>query len=192
LHPQKTRLVDATADGGFDFLGYHFERGYCWPRAKSLDKLKTAIRAKTRRTAGRSLRAIIGELNRLLRGWYGYFHCSGRNVFETLDAMVRRRLRRILLKRRGKRGKGMGWSHRRWPNAYFTRQGVVELHDGPCCEGSNSMRATDWRAGCGRTACPVRREGRGNSMSRPYPYQRASRRCVPARGFRLAAPSHTS
>jgi RNA-directed DNA polymerase len=27
LHPEKTRLVDATAPGGFDFLGYHFEQG---------------------------------------------------------------------------------------------------------------------------------------------------------------------
>ena len=28
LHPTKTRIVDATQRGGFDFLGYHFERGY--------------------------------------------------------------------------------------------------------------------------------------------------------------------
>ena len=27
LHPVKTRIVDATRKGGFDFLGYHFERG---------------------------------------------------------------------------------------------------------------------------------------------------------------------
>ena len=27
LHPVKTRIVDATQAGGFDFLGYHFERG---------------------------------------------------------------------------------------------------------------------------------------------------------------------
>ena len=27
-HPEKTRIVDATQAGGFDFLGYHFERGY--------------------------------------------------------------------------------------------------------------------------------------------------------------------
>ncbi len=31
LHPDKTRLVDATRPGGFDFLGYHFERGQKWP-----------------------------------------------------------------------------------------------------------------------------------------------------------------
>jgi hypothetical protein len=27
----------------------------------------------------------------------------------------------------------------------------------------------DWRAGCGRSACPVRREGRRKPMRRPYP-----------------------
>lgn len=34
----KTRIVDATQRGGFDFLGYHFERGLRWPRKRSLDK----------------------------------------------------------------------------------------------------------------------------------------------------------
>jgi hypothetical protein len=33
LHPEKTRVVDAAQRGGFDFLGYHFERGMRWPRA---------------------------------------------------------------------------------------------------------------------------------------------------------------
>jgi len=28
LHPTKTRIVNASEPGGFDFLGYHFERGY--------------------------------------------------------------------------------------------------------------------------------------------------------------------
>jgi len=27
LHPDKTKIVDASQRGGFDFLGYHFERG---------------------------------------------------------------------------------------------------------------------------------------------------------------------
>ena len=48
LHPVKTRIVDAQQPGGFDFLGYHFERGYRWPREKSRRKFKDAIRAKTR------------------------------------------------------------------------------------------------------------------------------------------------
>ena len=28
LHPEKTQIVDASQPGGFDFLGYHFERGH--------------------------------------------------------------------------------------------------------------------------------------------------------------------
>ena len=48
LHPVKTRIVDATQPGGFDFLGYHFERGMKWPREKSLRKFRDAIRVKRR------------------------------------------------------------------------------------------------------------------------------------------------
>ncbi len=76
LHPSKTRLVDASQRGGFDFLGYHFERGKKWPRKKSLDKLKDTIRSKTRRTRGRNMKAICEDLNRTLRGWFGYFKHS--------------------------------------------------------------------------------------------------------------------
>src|SRR6185369_17817745 len=44
LHPGKTQIVDAAEKGGFDFLGFHFERGHRWPRKKSLRKLKETIR----------------------------------------------------------------------------------------------------------------------------------------------------
>ncbi len=56
LHPEKTRVVDASAPGGFDFLGYHFERGMRWPRKKSLKQLKERVRAKTPRVDGRQPR----------------------------------------------------------------------------------------------------------------------------------------
>ena len=49
LHPVKTRIVDATQPGGFDFLGYHFERGKKWPREKSLRKFRDTIRYEPRR-----------------------------------------------------------------------------------------------------------------------------------------------
>ena len=32
-------------------------------------------------------------------------------------------------------------------------------------------KTTDWRAGCGRSARPVRREGRPKPIGFPYPYQ---------------------
>jgi RNA-directed DNA polymerase len=43
LHPSKTRLVDASQRGGFDFLGYHFEKGKKSPIGKRFslgDQLK--------------------------------------------------------------------------------------------------------------------------------------------------------
>ncbi len=72
LHPTKTRIVAANQEG-FDFLGYHFERGKRWPRDKSLKRFKDAIRAKTPRKAGHRLRVIIASVNQTTRGWFEYF-----------------------------------------------------------------------------------------------------------------------
>ena len=133
LHPEKTRVVDATQRGGFDFLGYHFECGRRWPREKSLQKLKERVRAKTLRTDGRSLRAIVADVNRTLRGWYGYFQHSKANVFAAVDGYVRRRLRSLLEKRRGRTRQGLGAAHQRWPNDWFARRGLLSLageHEG--------------------------------------------------------------
>ena len=127
LHPIKTRLVDASLAGGFDFLGYHFERGMKWPRKKSMDKLKETIRSKTRRTDGRSLQAICEDLNRTSRGWFEYFKHSKDNVFAPIDAYIRGRLRSILRKRLNKKGRGRGNDNQRWPNAFFTTVGLYSL-----------------------------------------------------------------
>jgi len=135
LHPTKTRIVDATQIGGFDFLGYHFEAGRKWPRAKSLGKFKDTIRGKTRRTQGQSLSVIITGVNRTLRGWFAYFQHSHRFTFEVLDSWVRMRLRSILRRRQGRRGRGRGADHHRWLNDFFTAQGLFSLvaaHDAVC------------------------------------------------------------
>ena len=127
LHPEKTRIVDASQRGGFDFLGYHFERGKKWPRKKSMDKLKDTIRNKTRRTSGESMSTIYKELNKTLVGWFGYFKHSKMNVFLEIDGYVRGRLRSILRKRVGRKGRGRGLDHQRWQNNYFHAQGLKSL-----------------------------------------------------------------
>ena len=127
LHPTKTRIVDATQRGGFDFLGYHFERGYRWPRKKSLDKVKDVIRQKTRKLRSGSMSQIIEDLNRTLRGWFEYFKHSHRTTFRPLDAWIRGRLRTILRKRHKGKGRGRGRDHQRWPNAYFAELGLISL-----------------------------------------------------------------
>jgi RNA-directed DNA polymerase len=127
LHPEKTRIVDATQRGGFDFLGYHFERGQRWPRKKSLTKLKARLRQKTPRLSGRSLAVIVADVNRSLRGWYEYFQHSKANTFATVDGYVRRRLRSLLEKRRGRTRQGLGAAQQRWPNEWFARCGLLSL-----------------------------------------------------------------
>jgi RNA-directed DNA polymerase len=127
LHPEKTRIVDATQPGGFDFLGYHFERGLRWPRTKSIQKLKDTIRGHTHRCNGHSLQVIIAKVNRSLRGWFEYFKHSHRTTFAPLDGWVRMRLRSILRKRKGRRGRGRGLDHQRYPNSFFAEQGLFSL-----------------------------------------------------------------
>jgi RNA-directed DNA polymerase len=127
LHPDKTRVMDASQRGGFDFLGYHFERGYCWPSRRSLGKFKDAVRHATRRTNGQSLATIVAVLNPKLRGWYGYFCHSHWTTFGGLDGWVRMRLRSVLRKRHGRRGRGCGTDQQRWPNAYFHALGLYSL-----------------------------------------------------------------
>lgn len=127
LHPEKTHLVDASQAGGFDFLGYHFESGYRWPSRKSEAKLRAKIRKKTRRANGHSLECTITTVNATLRGWFEYFKHGHYTTFRPLDSWVRMRLRSILRKRRGGRGRGRGSDHNRWPNAYFAERGLFSM-----------------------------------------------------------------
>lgn len=131
LHPIKTKIVDVRKEG-FDFLGYHFAttrqgRLTRWPRTKSLAKLKATIHAKTKRNNGHALKTIITDVNRILHGWFGYFKHSCRTTFVELDGWIRGRLRGLLRKRSGGKGRGRGQDHQRWPNAYFAKQGLFCL-----------------------------------------------------------------
>ena len=123
LHPDKTRIVDARSEG-FDFLGYTFRGGKHFPRTKSRQRLKDALRQKTRRNSGESLSQIIAHVNRTLRGWFEYFKHSPRNHLKPFDGWLRDRLRRVLRRRQRC---GVGLDRIRWPNAYFAKQGLYSL-----------------------------------------------------------------
>jgi RNA-directed DNA polymerase len=133
LHPDKTRVVEMNqADSHFDFLGYRFKRSrqgriIRLVRPKSLRKLRETIKPKTRRTNGKSMEAIAAELNRTLKGWYGYFKHAKPSQLGEIDGWIRMRLRSILRKRRGLKGRGRGRDHQRWPNRYFTNLGFFSL-----------------------------------------------------------------
>lgn len=139
LHPTKTKVVDARTDG-FDFLGYHFRGTRHWPREKSVTKLKETIRAKTKRTNGNSMQAIIGSLNQVLRGWFEYFQHHRGWRFAVLDSWIRGRLRSVLRKRSKRRGRGRGLDHQRWPNAFFAKHGLFSLAEAHVLARQSSRR----------------------------------------------------
>ena len=141
LHPTKTRIVDASQKGGFDFLGYHFERGHRWPRKKSLEKFRETIREKTGRLKPGNMKDIVTEVNRTLGGWFEYFKHSVVNIFEKEDKWVRGRLRAILRKRNKGTGRARGRDHQRWPNAYFADLGLISL----ALARSKAIQSPSWR-----------------------------------------------
>lgn len=128
LHPTKTRIVDALTDC-FEFLGYTFHGQAHWPRKKSLRKLKDTLRMKTRRTSGRSLKCIIADVNRTLRGWFAYFqHSTRRSIYTDLDSWLRMRLRSLLRRRQGGHGVARDQTASfTWPNRFFAAHRLFSL-----------------------------------------------------------------
>jgi RNA-directed DNA polymerase len=122
LHPDKTRIVDLREGReGFDFLGCHFharvsgrllERGirryylHRWPSARAMKRIRARVKALTdrRRRAGiKDIREVIAELNPVLRGWGNYFRTgNAADKFVQLDRYVAWRLKRLLIKRKGR------------------------------------------------------------------------------------------
>jgi len=125
LHPTKTKIVDSRVES-FAFLGYSFREDKIYPRCESLAKMKARIKELTPRKRTGSIQAIATELNSVLRGWFGYFrHCRW-TIFKDLDAKIRSRLRRLLLKRHKNNPQRLPRNHR-WPNDFFTNAGLYSL-----------------------------------------------------------------
>jgi RNA-directed DNA polymerase len=133
LHPEKTRVVDMSeADAWFDFLGYRFKRSRRGKilrlvRPKSKQSLRAKLRKPTKRSNGRSMEAIISQINPVLKGWFGYFKQAHPSDLSGTDGWVRMRLRSILRKRHKRKGRGRGLDHHRWPNRYFENLGLFSL-----------------------------------------------------------------
>ena len=127
LHPTKTKIVDSRV-ASFSFLGYSFRGDQIYPRRESLAKMKARIQELTPRKRSGSVERIATELNRVLVGWFGYFrHCRW-TIYKDLDAKIRSRLRRLLLKRHRKNPERLP-RQQRWPNAYFAKAGLYSLRE---------------------------------------------------------------
>ncbi|XXU95195.1 group II intron reverse transcriptase/maturase [Sorangium sp. So ce1153] len=133
LHPDKTRRVDLSwGKEGFDFLGCHLRKRLSgriweqsrrrvyflqrWPSQRSMKRVRQRVKELTGRARNgvKDVRALIRDLNPVLRGWGSYFRTgNAANKFNQVDDYVRRRLCGFLVKRKGRNlraGEVEGWT----------------------------------------------------------------------------------
>ena len=120
----KTRIVQLREGGpGFDFLGFHHRwvrgrtarsRHLCFlarrPSARAMQQARDRIRELThRRRLLVETEVVVGNLNRFLRGWSGYFRYgnSARHLVKIRTYALGRLA--LFVAKRHKRGRDYGW-----------------------------------------------------------------------------------
>ncbi len=156
LHPDKTRRVELY-DGkeGFDFLGCHLHKRmsgriwerdkrklyflHRWPSQRAMRRIRQRVKELTpRRRCHEDLRAVIADLNPVLRGWGNYFKTgNAAKRFNQLDTYVWSRLRRLRLERKGrhlKPGEAARWTRESFHNLGLHRlRGTVKYPEPAQC-----------------------------------------------------------
>jgi len=128
LNEDKSRIVDLRQGEAFGFLGFDFRRVRSvrgvW-RAQVTPKLtqRTALLGKLRdvfrRHQSQPVRRVIAEINPILRGWANYFRIGNASrCLAYVRLWVEQRVRRHLMRARGRRG--FGW--KRWSTAWLHEQ----------------------------------------------------------------------
>jgi RNA-directed DNA polymerase len=144
LHPEKTKVVDLREGReGLDFLGCHFRarmsgrlweqkrivRYYLhrWPSQTAMARVRAKVRTHTgRNRVGIDIRAVIADLNPILRGWGNYFRTGNAGVkFGQIDRYVVWRLFRLMVKKRG-RNLRAGQAGQ-WTEEWFNGHGLHRL-----------------------------------------------------------------
>ena len=145
LHPEKTRRVDLSQGRqGFDFLGCHLRKRmsgriweqqgnrvyylHRWPSTRSMKRVRARVKGLTHRGWNwvSDVRVLIDNLNPVLRGWGNYFRTGNADrKFHQVDRYVVRRLRRFLIKRKGRHLRAGEAGH--WTRDYFEAFGLHRL-----------------------------------------------------------------
>jgi RNA-directed DNA polymerase len=144
LHPDKTKRVDlGWGKQGIDFLGCHLRKRFSgpvwmksrkrvyflhrWPSTKSMKRIRQRVKDLTRRNRSHEeARAVISELNPVLRGWGQYFRTgNAADRFNTIDRYVAGRLKRLCVHRKGRHLKPGETC--KWNESYFHALGLHKL-----------------------------------------------------------------
>jgi RNA-directed DNA polymerase len=126
LKPEKTRIVQLVeGKPGFDFLGFHHRLvrsrprrgagGFVflarWPSQRAVQHARDRIRFLTMRARlAAPVGQIVGEVNRFLRGWAGFFRFG--NSAWVFDKISRYALMRIALFVAKRHQRGRSWGSR--------------------------------------------------------------------------------
>jgi group II intron reverse transcriptase/maturase len=144
LNEAKTRVVDIRHEG-MDFLGFNItwrlsKRRRYYPHVEPSSKSQAALRQKLREhlnhwTLWRPVRENVARVNRVLRGWAGYFHY--RNSSAAMDdamSYARDRLRRWVWRKHAC-SRGL-WTH--YPDSRLGD--LYGLHEMPITAGWKATR----------------------------------------------------
>jgi group II intron reverse transcriptase/maturase len=121
LSPEKTKVT--SYGKGYSFLGFILSSRSRRMRPKSVQKFKDKVREITCRKLNLD-RALVDELNRVIRGTAQYFavwFVNGRRLFNRLDRWIRMRLRCMKSKAKSR------CDHLRLQNKVFARLGLLRL-----------------------------------------------------------------
>ena len=125
VNEAKSRVVDLTQGEAFGFLGFTIRRlrstrGKWWVQQMPAMKQRTALlqklREEFRRWGSQPVGRVIAVINPILRGWVNYFRVgNAARCFSFVKTWVERKVRRHLMRARGRRG--FGW--KRWSRAWL-------------------------------------------------------------------------
>jgi len=124
INEEKSRVVDLGKGESFGFLGFEFRRirslrGVWRPEYAPKLKKRTAVLQKLRdifrRFQSQPVGRVVALINPILRGWVNYFavgHSS--RCFGFVRDWVEKKVRRHLMRARGRQGFGWDRWSRRW------------------------------------------------------------------------------
>lgn len=116
INTEKTKIVNAKEEE-FGFLGFNIKyiptggRIKLTPQKLAVQKFKQRIKEITKRNMPMKATIIIGQLNKVIRGWGNYFRIGNvSKIFLGLDVWIRMRVRSYIEKKKSR------YSHMRLPN----------------------------------------------------------------------------
>lgn len=130
-------MATSVFSSRFKFLGFTLGKNgqgiYIRAHKKSLKKAKQKLKEKTRRSQPKTVRAVMKDVERYIRGWVGYYYiASMKNTMNSWNEWLRRRLRMYI------------WKQWKVPKARVKALSQLKIPKGKAYEWGNS-RLGYWR-----------------------------------------------